>query len=76
MQGCKGPRAAQLAERKAIFAVLERFNRITTTRGGKGAAKLNATRVDERHDGKGRDRGRKLVSYNRLQGEQVTDVGF
>ena len=56
--------------------MLERFNRITTTRGAKGAAKLNATRVDERHDGKGRDRGRKLVSYNRLQGEQITDVGF
>ena len=41
VQGCNGSRAARLAERKAIFAVLERFNLITTTRGGKDAAKLN-----------------------------------
>ena len=32
---------SRLAEPKAIFAVLERFNLITTTRGGKDAAKLN-----------------------------------
>ena len=42
VQGCKGSRAARLAERKAIFAALERFNLINTTRGGMDAAKLNA----------------------------------
>ena len=36
------PPFPRLAERKASLAMLERFNRITTTRGGKDAAKLNA----------------------------------
>ena len=41
VQGCKGSRAARLAERKSTIATLERFHLITTTRGGEDAAKLN-----------------------------------
>ena len=45
VQGCTGSRAARLAERKATFTVLEHFNLMTTSRGGKDAAKLNADKT-------------------------------
>ena len=45
VQGCTGSRAARLAERKAIFTVLEHFNLMTTTRGGKDAANLNTDKT-------------------------------
>ena len=38
---------SRLAEPKASLAVLERFNRITTTRGGRVPQSSTLTRVDE-----------------------------
>ena len=35
----------RLAERKAIFTVLEHFNLMTTTRAGRDAAKLNTDKT-------------------------------
>jgi hypothetical protein len=41
VQGCDSLSATRLAELKATFVVLERFNLLTTSRGGKDAAQLN-----------------------------------